>query len=149
MPDLIIVGSNNGKLAELQMSLSRRGFSCTLSAYNEDIAEYVSHQSPDLQIKPSARQAGRLKHVCHAVYPSIPHVHWSWFRYDGQLHFQTYKTSKDHRTGRLNPHPPRTSKRLIERKFCFLLPATCGKVAALLMEAAQTNHGRNPRHRLC
>ena len=50
MPDLIIIGSNNGKLAELQMSLSRRGFSCSLSAYNEDIAEYVSNQSPEIVI---------------------------------------------------------------------------------------------------
>ncbi|UCD08561.1 MAG: hypothetical protein JSU79_09395, partial [Dehalococcoidales bacterium] len=50
MPDLIIISSNNGKLAELQMTLSRKGFNCTLAEYNEDIAEYVSNQSPDVVI---------------------------------------------------------------------------------------------------
>lgn len=50
MPDLIIIGNNNGKLAELQMALSRRGFGCSLTAYNEDITEYVSNQSPDVVI---------------------------------------------------------------------------------------------------
>jgi len=50
MPDLIIIGNNNGKLAELQMSLSRKGFGCSLTAYGEDIAEYISNQSPDVVI---------------------------------------------------------------------------------------------------
>ena len=50
MPDLIIIGSNNGKLAELQMALSRRGFNCTLTVYNEDIAEFIADQSPDVVI---------------------------------------------------------------------------------------------------
>jgi DNA-binding response OmpR family regulator len=50
MPDLIIIGSSNGKLAELQTALSRKGFSCSLTAYNEDIAEFISDQSPDVVI---------------------------------------------------------------------------------------------------
>ena len=50
MPDLIIISNNNGKLAELQMSLSRRGFSCSLAAYNEDITEFIADQSPDVVI---------------------------------------------------------------------------------------------------
>ncbi|UCC18125.1 MAG: response regulator transcription factor [Dehalococcoidales bacterium] len=32
------------------MALSRQGYNCSLAAYNEDIAEYVSNQSPDLVI---------------------------------------------------------------------------------------------------
>jgi DNA-binding response OmpR family regulator len=50
MPDLIIIGGNNGKLAELQMALSRIGFNCSLTAYKEDIAEYISNRSPDVVI---------------------------------------------------------------------------------------------------
>ena len=50
MPDLIIIGRHNGILAGLQMALSRKGFGCSLTAYSEDVAEYVSHQSPDVVI---------------------------------------------------------------------------------------------------
>ncbi len=50
MPDLIIIGSNNGKLAELQIALSRKGFNCSLTVYHENITEYVAHRSPDLVI---------------------------------------------------------------------------------------------------
>ena len=50
MPDLIIIGRHNEILAGLQLALSRKGFGCSLTAYNEDIAEYISHQSPDVVI---------------------------------------------------------------------------------------------------
>jgi DNA-binding response OmpR family regulator len=50
MLDLMIIGSNDGKLAGLQMALSRRGFDCSLTDYSEDIAEYVSNQSPDVVV---------------------------------------------------------------------------------------------------
>ncbi|HEY94438.1 MAG TPA: response regulator transcription factor [Dehalococcoidia bacterium] len=50
MPDLIIIGRNNGKLAELQIALSRKGFGCSLTAYNEDITEYIANQLPDIVI---------------------------------------------------------------------------------------------------
>jgi two-component system alkaline phosphatase synthesis response regulator PhoP len=61
MPDLIIIGNNDGKLAGLQMALSRRGFGCSLTAYNEDIAEYISDHSPDAVIaEVSGYQSGNL-----------------------------------------------------------------------------------------
>lgn len=45
-----MISSDSGKLAGLQMALSRKGFECSLTAYNEDIAEYVSDMSPDVVI---------------------------------------------------------------------------------------------------
>lgn len=50
MPDLVIVGRHNEILARLQMALSRKGFVCSLVDYDEDIAEYISNQSPDVVI---------------------------------------------------------------------------------------------------
>ncbi len=50
MPDLIIIGSTNGNLAGLQMALSRKGYNSSLTSYNEDIAEFISNQSPDVVI---------------------------------------------------------------------------------------------------
>lgn len=61
MPDLIIIGSNDGKLTELQTALTRKGFGCSITAYSEDIAEYVSNQSPDVVIAEiTAYQPGNI-----------------------------------------------------------------------------------------
>jgi DNA-binding response OmpR family regulator len=48
MPDLIIIGKHNDELAKLQTELLRKGFTCTITPYIEEIAGYVSDKSPDL-----------------------------------------------------------------------------------------------------
>jgi len=48
MPDLMIIGKNNTTLAELQMVLTRNGFTCSVTPYSDDVAEYVFRRSPDM-----------------------------------------------------------------------------------------------------
>jgi DNA-binding response OmpR family regulator len=50
MPDLVIIGRHTEILARLQMALSRKGFGCSMAEYDEDIAEYIADQSPDVVI---------------------------------------------------------------------------------------------------
>ncbi|MFC1947179.1 DNA-binding response regulator [Chloroflexota bacterium] len=48
MPDLIIIGQDKKALEILLNELTRRGFGCSMTSYDEDIADYVSNKSPDL-----------------------------------------------------------------------------------------------------
>lgn len=48
MPDLVIIGRNKESLALLQTELMRTGFTCSITPYSEEVAEYVSSHSPDL-----------------------------------------------------------------------------------------------------
>jgi DNA-binding response OmpR family regulator len=49
MPDLMIIGKNNNSiLTDLQTVLTRNGFTCSVSPFSDDVAEYVFRRSPDI-----------------------------------------------------------------------------------------------------
>ncbi len=62
MPDLLIISDNNTRaLAVLQTELTRKGFEYSTASYGEDIAEYVSNQSPDIVLaEVTGHQTGNL-----------------------------------------------------------------------------------------
>jgi two-component system alkaline phosphatase synthesis response regulator PhoP len=48
MPNLIIIGQDKKDLEILQDELTGRGFDCSMTSFDENIAEYISTRSPDL-----------------------------------------------------------------------------------------------------